>query len=446
MSVICLVAESLERGPGGVLERLLEVVPRVAVEGELVWADGRGLSAARAARAARAALKRAESVGGRGVRAGIAAVPVVAEVAAECAQAGEVARVAEGGDAAFLAGRPLTVLQPTAELIGMLDAVGVRTCGELAALPREAVEVRFGGDAVTVWRHARADDARRLFGRPALERPNGSIDFIDYVVTDPERLIFAANALLGGVCTTLAERGAHARAMTLVLPLANGESWRRMLRPARPTASRAAWLRLARAVLERLTVPDAVIGVELEVDALEPAVSVQGDLFDRGFGTASAAESAVARLLETQGPVIVRAETSAHPLAERRIEAAPIGLEAVAGELAAPAVAVSGGEVASSVAEVAASPVELTLQVLREPRPVHVETTMRRDHTLPVRYRDGRWRRIVNAAGPERISGGQWEAVPYAREYYRAVNEEGSLVWLFRDGRDGGWYLHGWWD
>ena len=442
MSVICLVAESWERGPGAALERLLEVVPRVAIESDVVWADGRGLSAGRAARAA---LKRAESAGGRGARAGVAAVPVVARVAAECAQAGEVTRVAEGGDATFLAGRPLTVLQPTAELIGMLDAVGLRTCGELAALSREAVEVRFGGDAVTVWRHARADDARRLFGRPALERPNGSIDFIDYVVTDPERLIFATNALLGGVCTTLAERGAHARAMTLVLPLANGESWRRVLRPARPTTSRAAWLRLARAVLERLTVPDAVVGVELEVDALEPAVSVQGDLFDRGFATASAAESAAARLLETQGPVIVRAKTSAHPLAERRIEAAPIGLEAVAGELAPPP-AVSGDDVAAKFAEDATSPAELTLQVLRAPRPVHVETTMRRDHTLPVRYRDGRWRRIVNAAGPERISGGQWEAVPYAREYYRAVNEEGSLVWLFRDGRDGGWYLHGWWD
>lgn len=436
MSVICIAAESWPSGTGMVLERLLEVVPRVALDNELVWADARGLPSGRVARAA---LKRAESCG-ECVRAGLSTVPVVARVAAECAQRGDVVRVPEGEEASFLANRSLDVLHPSADLRAMLDAVGVRTCGELASLTRESVEVRFGADAVTLWRHARAEDARRLFGRPALDRPNGSIDFVDYVVTDPERLVFATNALLGGVCAALAERGAHARAMTLVLPLANGESWRRILRPARPTASRAAWLRLARAVLEKLTVPDAVTGVEVEVDALEPAVSVQGDLFDRGFATASAAETAVARLLETEGPVVVRAETNDHPLAERRTAAEPVGLEGVAEELAAPADAMTGDD------EGRVSPAELTLQLLREPRPVRVETTMRRDHTLPVRYRDGRWRRIVQAAGPERVSGGQWEAAPYAREYYRAVNDEGSLVWLFRDGRDGGWYLHGWWD
>jgi protein ImuB len=62
-----------------------------------------------------------------------------------------------------------------------------------------------------------------------------------------------------------------------------------------------------------------------------------------------------------------------------------------------------------------------------------------------VRYRDRRWVRVRTAAGPDRVSGGQWED-GYAREYFRALGEDGTLVWLFRDGVDGGWYLHGWWD
>jgi hypothetical protein len=90
-------------------------------------------------------------------------------------------------------------------------------------------------------------------------------------------------------------------------------------------------------------------------------------------------------------------------------------------------------------------PVGLTLQLLDEPRQVVVETARRRDHQVPVRYRDGKWHAIVNAAGPDRVSGGQWDA-SYAREYFRAVTSEGTLVWLFRDAGRERWYLHGWWD
>jgi protein ImuB len=52
---------------------------------------------------------------------------------------------------------------------------------------------------------------------------------------------------------------------------------------------------------------------------------------------------------------------------------------------------------------------------------------------------------VVNAAGPDRVSGGQWD-VTYAREYFRAVTSEGTLVWLFREAGRDRWYLHGWWD
>ncbi len=106
----------------------------------------------------------------------------------------------------------------------------------------------------------------------------------------------------------------------------------------------------------------------------------------------------------------------------------------------------------------------LTLQLLRQPRAVLVETVLRRDHQVPIRYRDvrashdrdvagadvgppadGRWRQLVDVAGPDRVSGGVWEEA-YAREYFRATTTDGALVWLFRDARRDAWYLHGWWD
>jgi hypothetical protein len=87
----------------------------------------------------------------------------------------------------------------------------------------------------------------------------------------------------------------------------------------------------------------------------------------------------------------------------------------------------------------------LTLQLLPQPKPILVETVQRRDHEIPVRYRDGQWHALVSAAGPDRVSGGQWDR-SYAREYFRAVTAAGTLVWLFRDACRDRWYLHGWWD
>ena len=120
------------------------------------------------------------------------------------------------------------------------------------------MEVRFGAEAVELWQWSRANDPRRVFSRTAPERLHASTDFIDYVVTDPERLIFVANSLFTSLCDQLRVRGEHARRVQLTLSLGNRTSWQRIIRPARPTASRAVWLRLARALLERLTLRSGV--------------------------------------------------------------------------------------------------------------------------------------------------------------------------------------------
>jgi hypothetical protein len=359
--------------------------------------------------------------------------------------------VVEGGaDREFLSERPLAVLEPGERLRVMLEGVGIETCGALAAVSREAVEVRFGAEAVETWRLSRADDGRRLFRAAAVDRPQATLDFVDYVVTDPEQLTFMANRLLGGVCDALYARGAHARRIELVLPLANGEMWRKTLRPSRPTASRTVWLRLVRRVLERLTVPDAVSGIEVQVLDAEAASAVQGDLFDPGFATAAAVEAALSRLIEQQGPVVVRPETSSHPLPEHRTEFTALDAEAVSEWSGAPlrlAGTVSPSAPAGAVRERSGrtAGVGLTFQLLREAKRIEVESVERRDHQVPIRYRDGEWRRFVTISGPERVSGGQWE-VPYAREYFRGVGADGRLVQVYRDARTGIWFLQGWWD
>jgi hypothetical protein len=221
--------------------------------------------------------------------------------------------------------------------------------------------------------------------------------------------------------------------MTLIFSLANRTSYDHLVRPARSTSSRKAWMRLIRTHLDTIRLPDAVTGITLRVEAVTGEVERQGDIFDRGFATARATEETVAQLLDDQGAVIVVPSNTRHPLLEKRTS----WLTQEPAHAARTHV----------VREPGAEP-RFTLQLLQTPRPISVKTAKRRDHDLPVRYRDtDGWVMIESAAGPDRVSGGQWEE-PYAREYFRCVTEEGTLVWIFREAgaQKGEWYIQGWWD
>jgi protein ImuB len=46
---------------------------------------------------------------------------------------------------------------------------------------------------------------------------------------------------------------------------------------------------------------------------------------------------------------------------------------------------------------------------------------------------------------PERIEAGWWSGTDSSRDYYLAVSAEGSHWWLYRDAQSGQWFLHGLW-
>jgi protein ImuB len=58
---------------------------------------------------------------------------------------------------------------------------------------------------------------------------------------------------------------------------------------------------------------------------------------------------------------------------------------------------------------------------------------------------DGRERRVIAIDGPERLRG-EWWAGGFDRDYYRVQLEGLGDCWVFRDGHDGGLYLHGFFD
>jgi protein ImuB len=422
----------------------LSCAPHVAVgERGVIWVDARGFSASEQLTLAANALLLLGNRGVTGTHAAIADTPIAAELAARGGRGnndeGPVSIVTRGTDRAFVALFPIDVLNVPPRLVPLLFGIGLTTCGELAVLEREAVEVRLGSEGVVLWRLARADDRRSeaLFPPAQRELPHASLDWVEYALKDPMRLLFVINSLIENVCNVLIGNGSGAREITIEFSLTDKTTQLQPLSSARPTANRRTWIRLARTALDRIVLTEAVTGVAIRATRVTGQESKQGDLFDRGFGSAQATEDAVAKLIEDQGNVVVVPENSAHPLLDARTtwRSEDRGPRTENRKLA--------------VANKPAAP-HLMLQLSPSPQSITVETAPRRDHFVPSRYRDaGGWHEIVQAAGPDRLSGGQGDSLrTYAREYFRCVTNEGALVWLFRDAQEksGGWYLHGWWD
>jgi hypothetical protein len=433
MSYVCLWSPSWPIAadfPADLVASLLGVAPRVAVgERGLVWGDARGLHGGQLAEQMS---RVASDYGFDDVHAGVAITPVAAEVAATQSTA-ELVVVKLGQDASFIAPYPLAVLSPPEHLAALINGLGIETCGAFAALDAEAIEVRLGIDGVRLWRRARADDERWLFRIPLRSLPSASLEWVEYGLKDPERLLFVINSLAGTVCTSLVNRGERAREMAIVFSLGNRTQRTHLIRSSRPSAEQKRWMRLVREALDTLTLPDAVMGVTLRVESVTGNIGPQGDLFDRGFASAPAVEDAVIQLTDDQGDVIVEPVNSEHPLLEVRTTW-------------------SGRVAREGVPQRSRMPRDnkpsLTLQLLPSPKVVTVDTQPRRDHEVPVRYMDNNeWHDIVEAAGPDRVSGGQWHA-EYSREYFRCVREDGMMVWLFHGSKQQttDWFLHGWWD
>lgn len=417
---------------------LLRVAPRVHVGPEVIWADARGL---RARPLAEALLDLLRDEGVDGSRAATAMVPIAAQVAAvhgagvhgATVRGDDLIEIAPGEDRAFLAPFPLGVLSPEPRLWPLLSGTGMERCGDLAALTQESVEVRFGPAGIALWRLARADDTRILFDPIPRALPNASLEWSDYALRDPERLLFVINRLAGSVCGALHELGQGARAFTLTFALERGEPVAQPFHPSRAGADQRTWMRLIRDALERVRLPAGVVGVALRVDAAGTSESVQGDVLDRGFASAGAAAEALAAILDRDA-VIVTPVNSRHPLPRRRttwVEQQPSLV------WARPQLGPGDTEPA------------LALHLLPEPELVEAETADREGFAAPLRYRTHErggevWHELVAASGPDCLSGGRWDAA-YAYEVYCCVRADGELVQLCRDARHDRWEVHGIW-
>ena len=110
---------------------------------------------------------RSEIIAAAGLEAsiGVAGSRFVAHAAAQRASTGKPVIVAEGTEAEFLRDLPVDLLPVSSKIKADLSLLGLRTLGQLASLPVEAMEARFGREGTVVSMLAQGIDARPVVPR-----------------------------------------------------------------------------------------------------------------------------------------------------------------------------------------------------------------------------------------------------------------------------------------
>ena len=238
-------------------------------------------------RAIRAAVDSGEAT----IACGVATNRFVARVAAGFA----CDRVcADGEEAAFVAPLPLKALGLEADVEARLHLLGIRTLGELAALPHGPFVRRFGPEAARWHLLARGIDTAPFRPRPQRARIERTL-FGEGSATSEEQLLFALRTLVARIAEDLATLGKRAAELALDLECENGATEKLTVRIAQPTGRESMLFDLVRARLEGLRLDSAVVGLRLGVERMEGG-GVNLTLFAGNDPDAEAVELALARL------------------------------------------------------------------------------------------------------------------------------------------------------
>ncbi|GAA5187572.1 DNA polymerase Y family protein [Ferrimonas gelatinilytica] len=286
-----------------------------------------------------------------------------------------------------------------------LAQMGVKSLGQLMALPRAELGRRFGAELL-LW-------LERLLGT----RPDPRPDYVPPQAYRRKLILLEEVVHLQGLRFPLkrlfTELGEVLRRRQLALPVLQVRLHHRH-RPCTEIALRGAgsehraeaWMALCQLKLERQVLFEPVTEIELVGAQLQPLQIRNGALFTTTAPDGKA-EDLLAQLAARLGSSRVRGLCA---LSEHRPEYA-----------VDPVTPGQGGDKRSEQSE--SYPLHRPHWLFREPQPI-----VREEYRL--------------LRGPERLESCWWEAQPVARDYFLAQARCGGLCWLFRSAE--GWFLHGW--
>ena len=339
---------------------------------------------------------------------GAIAVAPTAGGASLLARAGRKCMVTESARVeSALSSLPVTLLTHAQAALDMLSAIGVRTIGELVALPRDGVARRFG--------QALLDEIDRAMGRLPEARPpfvppehyHGQLE-LPAPVEAAEALLFGARRLVVELAGFLQGRGAGVTRLTCDL-VHEDEAPTSIVLVLKATRQVEHIMNVLRERLAREVLPDRVEAIRLVTEEIAPLAATEGDFF-AATKNAEAGAELIERLRARLGEDAVRT-LALH--ADHRPERAWRWEQA----------AMASATTKNDLPRLPVRP----LWLLPEPYALATDPT---DAALQL------------ASGPERIEGGWWDGGDIGRDYFVGRNVRGEALWLYRD-REGGWFVHG---
>lgn len=276
--------------------------------------DLKGLDPAQLTPLCRAAVAQLAAVG-LPATAGIASTPLLALYAARGAleHAGAPANFSPGSPlqespppvlqvtdrTAFLAQLPLAAADPSPELATVFHHWGLRTLGDLTALPRDQIVLRFGSEGLRFWQRASGGESRplRLVAPP--QTFSATVEFEEPVET-LEPLLFLLRRFLDRLALELRASQHVAAELQLALKLEDDTQHARSFRLPEPTADVEILFRTLHTHLESLTTAASIVAVTLTIAPARPLVRQQG-LFETGLRDPHGFAETLARLAALVG-------------------------------------------------------------------------------------------------------------------------------------------------
>jgi len=348
------------------------------------------------------------------VRIGAGETPLLARYAAQCADPVLVVRARVD----FLRPLPLAFAEPTPQQVAVLQGWGLKTLGDLTALPKAEIGNRLGSEGVALWERAHGEapavlrlvePARTFVAAWEYEPPVESI----------EPLLFKLRRFAERVALELRSAGLVAEALALTLRLEDESDYYRQFRLPEPGADVDSWLRVLQTHLDTVRLTERVAGVRLVASPARPEQRQDG-LFDTGLTDPNSFWENLARLSALVG--------------DDRV-GTPVRLDSPAPDafrLERPAVTVPAPEV---------PPVHPPRGgVLRRFRPALPARVLCLD-TGPVAL-DGAVRGDVCArVGPHHLRGDWWKPGTWEIETWQVELVDGGLYQLTRNAD--GWWIDG---
>jgi len=369
----------------------------------------------------------------RGFEARVAQASTVVAARALARFAESAVAVAPGREADALAPLPPASLGISAEAAARLAALGVVTVEQLRRLPRSALPSRIGRDVLPQLDRALGLAADPIEPLRPRELPVERLE-LDARLVRPDALAFALKRLVDGLAAQLEGRRLGARVLLAIVERPDGPPERVAIELSEPRRSAALLLDLVRTRFERVDLGAGIAGLELRASAVEPLGLGEPALFGEAGSSIEDAVAGGARegfraLLDR---LAARCGAGAVGRVELREDHRP--------ERAYALVRATGGR--PGAPPPGASPMR-PLRVFDPPPSVEVELDESGEPSQLRMPSDGPARRIVRAAGPERIETGWWDDAPASREYWIVEDERGSRWWLQRDLDAQRWSLAG---